>query len=147
MYLLDTQQVMDLFSRDTTRPVFQWLSDSKPGRPDLFVSVISLGQIAHAIEDMGVAKRNHWRRLYQEGRRSLEEAGSIINVDAGIVDVWQANLRGSRLSDLADADEELGEDDRLIFATAIARGYALVTAGSRLLQEIAERTTLTTIDL
>jgi predicted nucleic acid-binding protein len=147
MYLLDTQQVMDLFSRDTTRPVFQWLSDSKPGRPDLFVSVITLGQIAHAIEDMGVAKRNHWRRLYQEGRRSLEEAGSVIDVDAGIVDVWQANLRGSRLSDLANADEELGEDDRLILATAIARGYALVTEGSRLLQNIAQRTTLTTIDL
>ena len=147
MYLLDTQQVMDLFSRDKTRPIFQWLDDAKPRKPDLFVSVISLGQIAYAIEDMSVAKRNHWRRLYQEGRRNLEEAGSIIDVAAEIVEVWQANLRGDRLSDLNDADEELGEDDRLIVATAIARGYALVTAGSRLLQEISERTTLTTIEL
>lgn len=147
MYLLDTQQVMDLFSRDAARPIFQWLEETKPGKSDLFVSVISLGQIAHAIEDMGVTPRNHWRRLYQEGRRDFEEAGGVIDVDAAIVDVWQAGLRGDRLIDVADAEEELGEDDRIIFATAIARGYALVTTGSRQLQDIAERTTLTMIEI
>jgi predicted nucleic acid-binding protein len=147
MYLLDTQQVMDLFSRDQARHIFRWLDEAKPGRSELFVSVLSLGQIADAIEGIDVAARNHWRRLYQEGRRSLAEAGSVIDVDAFVVDVWQANLRGSRLGDIADADEELGEDDRLIFATAIARGYALVTEGSRILAEIVQRTTLTTIEL
>lgn len=90
---------------------------------------------------------NHWRRLYQAGRRILEDAGSIINVDGSIVEVWQANLRGSRLSEVADADENLGEDDRLTFATAIGRRYTLVTTGSPILTEIAQRTTLTTIDL
>jgi predicted nucleic acid-binding protein len=49
--------------------------------------------------------------------------------------------------DIEGADEEFGEDDRLIFATAIARGYALVTRGSPQLQEIAARTTLTVIEL
>ncbi len=146
MYLIDTQQVMDLFSRDMARPIFKWLEVNKPGRSDLFVSVLSLGQIAHAIEDMAAAQRNHWRRLYQEGRRDLGNAGSLIDVDQGIVDVWQANLRGARLDDIEGAREELGEDDRLIFATAIARSYALVTRGSRLLQDIAARTTLTTIE-
>ncbi|MFG1393470.1 PIN domain-containing protein [Xanthobacter agilis] len=147
MYLLDTQQVMDLFSRDEARPIFQWLEETKPGKGDLFVSVISLGQIAHAIEDMSVSPRNHWRRLYQEGRRDFEEAGGVIDVDAAIVDVWQAGLRGDRLIDVAGAEEDLGEDDRLIFATAIARGYALVSSGSRQLQDIAERTTLTMIEI
>ena len=147
MYLLDTQQVMDLLSRDQARAVFQWLKESKPGQNDLFVSVLSLGQIAHAIEDMAAAPRNHWRRLYREGRRRLEDAGSIIDVDTGIVDTWQADLRGSRLAAINDADDYLGEDDRLIFATAIARGYALVTQGSPLLREIAARTTLTLVEL
>ena len=147
MYLLDTQQVMDLFSRDRTRPVFQWLGTAEPGRNDLFVSVLSLGQIAAAIEAMEPAPRNHWRRLYQEGRRSLLEAGSIIDVDAAIVDVWQSDLRGERLASIDGADDTMGEDDRLIFATAIARGYALVTEGSALLREIAARTTLTSIEL
>lgn len=133
---------MDLFSRDTTRAIFRWLGETKPGKNDLFVSIISLGQIAHAIEDMDVSRRNHWRRLYQEGRRDFAEAGSIIDVDAAIVEVWQANLRGDRLMDVPDADKELGEDDRLVFATAITRGYALVTTGSQQLKDIAERTTL-----
>lgn len=147
MYLLDTQQVMDLFSRDQARPVFQWLKETKPGKNDLFVSVLSLGQIAYAIEDMAAAPRNHWRRLYQEGRRNLEDAGSIIDIDAGIVDIWQASLRSDRLAGINDANDELGEDDLLIFATAIARGYAFVSKSSLLLQEIATRTTLILIEL
>lgn len=147
MYLLDTQHVMDLFSLDQARRVFHWLEKTKPGRNDLLVSVLSLGQIAYAIEDMAAGSRNHWRRLYQVGRRRLEDTDSIINVDSGIVDIWQADLRGNRLSGIGDADDLLGEDDRLIFATAIARGYALVTQGSPLLQEIAVRTTLTLIEL
>jgi hypothetical protein len=47
MYLLDTQQVMDLFSRDAARPIFQWLGGSKPKRTDLFVSVIRSNRPSH----------------------------------------------------------------------------------------------------
>jgi predicted nucleic acid-binding protein len=147
MYLLDTQEVMDLFSRDTARPIFRWLDETHPRRTDLFVSVLSIGQIAQAIEDMDEPPRNHWRRLCQQGRRSFEDAGGVIGIDAGIVEVWQANLRSHRLSNIADAEERLGEDDRLIIATAISRGYTLVTTGDQLLREIAARTTLTTIEL
>ncbi len=146
MYLLDTQQVMDLMSRNQQRPIFAWLDATAPAQNDLFVSVLSLGQIPHAIEAMDSARRNDWRRLYQEGRRQFEEFGSVINIDDAIVDVWQASLRGDRIGDIEGADEELGEDDRLIIATAIARGYALVTAGDRILEQIAERTTLTLVE-
>ena len=147
MYLLDSQQVMDLLSRDRTRPVFEWLAEAKPRQTDLFVSIISLGQIADTIEEMAPNERNHWRRLLQEGRRDFEEQGSLIDVDAAIVDAWQAGLRGRHLGDIPDADEELGEDDRLIVATAIARDYALVTYGSPVFSEIAQRTSLTLVEL
>lgn len=147
MYLLDSQLVMDLFSRDQSRAIFQWLHDAAPRRQDLFVSVVTLGQIAHTIEQMAPVERNNWRRLFQEGRRELEEAGSIVDVDGPIVEAWQSSLRGQHLSDIADADEELGEDDRLIIATAIARSYALVTAGSAAFADIAQRTSLTLVEL
>lgn len=147
MYLLDSQQAMDLLSRDQTRPIFHWLAEAKPRRADLFVSIISLGQIAHTIEQMPPVERNHWRRLLQEGRRELEEADSVIDVDAAIVDAWQANLRGQLLGDIENADDELGEDDRLIIATAIARNYALVTTGWAVFNEIAQRTSLTIVEL
>ena len=142
MYLLDSQVVFDLFSRDENRAIFQWLAEAGRDVRQLFVSVISLGQIAHAIEDLPPPERNHWRRLFQEGRRVLEDRGSLIDVDMAIVDVWESSLRGARLIDVAGAEEELGEDDRLIIATAIARNYVLVAPGSRLIEEIAERTTL-----
>jgi predicted nucleic acid-binding protein len=147
MYLLDSQQVLDLFSRDSTRAIFQWINDTKPGEADLFVSVISLGQIAHTIDDLPPPERNHWRRLYNEGRRDFLERGGVIDVDGGIVDVWQSQLRGSRLDHIKDAAEELGEDDRLVVATAIQRGYSLVTRKSLVLQEITKITTLTLIEL
>jgi len=144
MYLLDSQVVFDLFSRDRDRPIFQWLDEARPSDKQLFISVISLGQIAHAIEELSPQQRNQWRRLFQEGRRVLEDQGSLIDVDMAIVDVWQSSLRGNRLIEVPDAEEELGEDDRLIIATAIARNYVLVTPGSHLIEEVAQRTTLAT---
>jgi predicted nucleic acid-binding protein len=147
MYLLDTQQAMDFLSRDHERSVFRWISETKPGRNDLFVSVLSIGQIAHAIELMLPVDRNHWRRLLQEGRRNLDAIGSILDVDMTIVEVWQASLRGENLIDIPEAENELGEDDRLILATAIARNYSLVTEGSRVIEEISARTTLTVVEV
>ena len=147
MYLLDSQQAMDLLSRDDKRPIFEWLQEAKPRQNDLFVSVLSLGQIAQTIEQMPPRDRNHWRRLLQEGRRAFEEQGSVVDVDMAIVEAWQANLRGTNLADIADAGEALGEDDRLIIATAIARNYALVTSGSPVFSELAARTSLTIVEL
>lgn len=146
MYLLDSQQVMDLLSRNRERPIFQWIDEAKPGRNDLFVSVLSIGQIADTIEQMAPAQRNHWRRLLQEGRRELEEAGSLTDVDMPIVEAWQSNLRGQLLADIEGAHEDLAEDDRLIIATAIARNYTLVTDSSRVIDEITQRTSLTTVE-
>jgi len=147
MYLLDSQQVMDLLSRDESRQIFDWLAEAKPKQTDLFVSIISLGQIADTIEQLPASERNHWRRLLQEGRREFQEAGSLVDVDAAVVDAWQANLRGQHLADIENADEDLGEDDRLIVATAIARNYTLVTAGSPVFSQIAERTSLAIVEL
>lgn len=113
---------MDLFSRDVERPLFRWFEQFKPGEHDLFISVISLGQIAYGIKKMDPAERNNWRRVYNEGRRELEKSGRVVGVGALIVDVRQASFRDSRLKVMAGAGNRLGEDDRVILATAIARG-------------------------
>lgn len=147
MYLLDSQQAMDLLSRDHSRAVFRWLREAEPRQNDLFVSVLSMGQIAQTIEGMAQSGRNHWRRLLQEGRRAFEEAGSIVSVDMAIVEIWQHDLRGAAIADIPHADDELGEDDRLIIATAIARNCALVTTGSPIFAELLKRTSLTLVEL
>lgn len=145
MYLLDTQPLMDVLSRDHARRVFDWIEMAGPQEGDLFVSVISLGQIAHFIEGMPTPKRNQWRRLLQEGRNEFETRGNVIDIDASIVDVWQGSLRGENLDAIEGAAEALGEDDRLIIATALARGYTLVTPDSEIIDAIANKTALATI--
>lgn len=147
MYLLDTPVVLQLVSRNKDLPVFAWLESAKPDQDSVFVSVISMGQIQNDIEALGPQSRNHWRRLYQEGRQLLNDRHRLIEVDLAIVDVWQAELRGAHLQDVEDAGESLGEDDRLVIATAIARGYTLVCEGSRTLSQIADRTTLALAEL
>lgn len=145
MYLLDSQVVMDLFSRDEERSVFSWLKEE---RRQIFISVLTIGQLNNTVDDMlEPTTRNHWRRLCQEGARTLEEQGSLIDIDKNIVEIWQANLRGNRLEKIPQAGDLLGEDDRLIIATAIARNYTFVTMPSQLISEIAKHTALTTLFL
>ena len=149
MYLLGTQELTNLFSLDPARSIHGWLQNVRPGEHELFVSAISLGMIANQIERLELAERNQWRRRYAEGRRKFEDRGSIVHVDIGVVDVWASNLRGR---DLVDDDETtgertpLGEDSRLVIATAITRGYSLVTKMTPVLQDIANFTTLTIVE-
>jgi predicted nucleic acid-binding protein len=149
MYLLGTQELTDLFSRDPARPIIAWLRETQPADNQLFVSVISLGILAHQIEDLDPGSRNHWRRLYAEGRRSLADKGSIIDVDMAIVDQWATSLRGLDLTEedgLTGDRFEMGEDSRLVIATAITRGYSLVTRITPAIEVIAEQTTLTIVE-
>jgi predicted nucleic acid-binding protein len=149
MYLLGSQEVADLISRDPARPIVGWLSEMRLGQNDLFVSAISLGQVAHMVDNLEQPDRDQWRRLLARGRRSFETLGSILPIDMSVVDAWASSLRGLALIDddpMSWVRFPLGEDDRLIIATAIARGYSLVTRRTPALDEIARRTTLTIIE-
>lgn len=148
MYLLGSQELADLFSRDQARPIFEWLGRARPGANDLFVNAISIGQVAHMVESLDQLDRGPWRRLLATGRRSFQNSGSILDVDLATVDVWASQLRGVDLmeEDLASGERyPMGEDDRLVIATAIARNYSLVTRPTPLLDEIATFTTLTVV--
>jgi predicted nucleic acid-binding protein len=149
MYLLGTQEVVDLVKRDQKRPILVWLNTARPGRNDLFVSAISLGQLAQEIELTQQPARDQWRRVLQVARRGFESQGSIINVDMEVVDAWASNLRGRDLTvidPVTGNSIQLGEDDRLVIATAIARGYSLVTQRTPALDEVTKRSKLTIIE-
>ena len=149
MYLLGTQETIDLISKDQERSLFAWLAEVMPG-DTLFVSVIALGQAAHMVETLGPDERPAWRRLLAEGRRTLSARGRVIDVDLDVVAAWANGLRGNPA--LTEKDPESGkevplpEDDRLVIATAISRNYSLVTARTPLLDRIAEFTTLTVVE-
>lgn len=149
MYLLGSQELADLVSGEEGRPIFNWLDAAEPGEDDLFVSVISLGLVAQMIESLPIVDREPWRRVLARGRRALEERGSVIDVDMAIVDVWASSLRGEPLVEVdpeTSIEYDLGEDERLVVATAIARNYSLVTRRTEPLDAIASRTTLTIVE-
>lgn len=143
MYLLDTQQLIDLFSKRQDRPIFVWLSNARPGRHDLFASVVSLGILAHGIERLAPPERSNWRRLFQEGRRQFEGQGGIVDVDYAVIDDWQRALRGAAF--IPPEGKAVGEDQRLVYATAIARGLTLVTAASPVIDQLTRDTALTAV--
>lgn len=143
MYLLSTDEFCDLASRDESRAIFPWLDRVKPGRHELFVSVISLGVVADTVEAEATLTRGHWRRLLSEARRQFAERGCLIDVDPSIVDFW-AGLRGLGLN--YDDGDQVGDDALLVVATAIARDLTLVARLERYLEEIADRTTLKLVE-
>jgi predicted nucleic acid-binding protein len=149
MYLLGTQEFTDLASRDTACPIFAWLQEVKPSQTDLFISAISVGILHSSVEALQQQDRENWRRLLAQAKRSFDNAGGIIDVDMGIVETWAGSLRGL---DLIEEDPatggkvQLGEDARLVVATAIRRGYTLVTRRVPYLDDIAISTTLTIVE-
>jgi predicted nucleic acid-binding protein len=149
MYLLGSQEFADLTSRDEGRTIFQWLKATPLGSSDLFVSALSIGMLANTIEDLPPPEREQWRRLLAAARRQFEALGGIIPVDLEIVDAWSAHLRGRELFEedpAAGYREMLGEDTRLIIATAIARNLTLVTRREPYHDEIINSSTLTIVE-
>ena len=149
MYLLGSQEFADLTSRDEGRTIFRWLKATPLGSSDLFVSALSIGILANTIEDLPPSERQQWRRLLAAARREFDALGAIIPVDLEIADAWSAHLRGRDLfeEDPITGDRELlGEDTRLIIATAIARNLTLVTRREPYHDEIIDSTTLTVVE-
>jgi predicted nucleic acid-binding protein len=149
MYLLGTQEFADLASRDPVRPIVSWLKQVQPSRNDLFISAISVGILHNSVEAMQQQERENWRRQLTQAKRTFAGAGGIIDVSMDIVETWASSLRGLDLieEDPTTGDKvQLGEDQRLVVATAIRRGYTMVTRRVPYLDEIAISTTLTVVE-
>lgn len=143
MYLLGSDAFKDLASRDRSRAVFGWLAGARPGPSQLFASVISLGVLAFTIEQQPAPERDHWRRLLAEARRDFAGQGALIDIDAAIAAEW-SRLRGLLLH--YDDGEEVGDDELLVVATALARDLTLVARREGYHQEIADRTALQLVE-
>lgn len=125
-FLLSTQSFADFISR---RPnaVRRWAKE----QPEIAVavSVISVGAVAAAI-DAGVPPEHEkefdpasWRRYLAEFEDKMHRQGRLLVVDRDVVRTW-SSFRDRNLED--DGGELVGEDTKLIWATAIAHGLVLV---------------------
>lgn len=119
-WLLDTNVISEL-TRPAPRPeVARWLTEHED---DLFLSVLTLGEIQKGITSLAdsVRRRRLTSWLEQEIRPWF--AGRILPVDELVA------LRGGRL--LAKAGQPLPAVDSLIAATALEHGLTLVTRNTQ----------------
>jgi len=120
MYLLDTMVLSELRKKDRHHGLTAWLS----GKPDseLFISVVSVGEIAKGIAQQDRQNRDFAARLRQWLDKLLLLYGErILTVDVPTAKRWgemsaQANNAGA---------------DVLLAATAIEHGLSIVTRNER----------------
>jgi predicted nucleic acid-binding protein len=126
MYLLDTQALADLVSGgdNATR---SFASQAEAEDREVRVSVISLGALRAEIDAIiDPAERENWDRRFQITFSRLRSDGRILDVELRISLEW-AILKN--MGDLVDkGGREIGDDERLVIATAIIERLILVTS-------------------
>jgi predicted nucleic acid-binding protein len=121
-FLLSTQAVADFISRKPTA-VRKW-AESQPAI-EIVASVISIGAIAAELESGSVPAKDaaSWKRYLADFEDKMHRSARLLTVDRDVVRKW-ALFRDSDLKDNGGA--LVGEDDKLIWATAVTHGLVLV---------------------
>jgi toxin FitB len=125
MYLLDTCVVSEIQRPRPDEGVREWL-DGIDGA-DLFLSVVTLGEIAQGIEKVRAkdeGKAHALERWLTQLR--VRFAQRLIPIDDVIADQW-GRLNGRSLA----SGQQRPLSDHLLAATALVRGMVLVTRNTR----------------
>lgn len=123
-YLLDTNVISEWVKPRPDARVVEWLSGVN--EDEVFLSVITLGEIRLGVERLGAGARRskleQW--LLQELPARFE--GRLLEVDEAIANVWGVLLDRARR-----AGASLGAVDGFFAATAAVHGLTLVTRNTR----------------
>lgn len=117
MYLLDTNVLSELRKQKRCKSgVLAWIEPIHPD--DLFISVLSLGEIRNGVELIGRRDARSAQQLavWLSGLYN-QYANRIVEIDAAIAEEWGK----------VNAVRPVGSADGLIASTAIVRGFKLVT--------------------
>lgn len=140
MYLLDTQIFQDLVRGDSSdagcRAVRDFIGLAEQRRQRVGASVISAAILRYEIslEDPGPYRAN-WERRLDFALNNFVRAGALYEVDARTAEAW-ASLKALPLTD--DDGDDLGDDERLVIATAAAHGLRLVSRDQGALQPVVD---------
>ena len=115
--LLDTCVVSELARPRRDPGVAAWVAATDEA--DLFLSVLTLGELRKGIERLPDSTRKDALRTWLENDLPARFRGRVLSVDAAVADAW------GRLQ--ARAPQTLPAIDSLIAATARAHGLAVVT--------------------
>ena len=126
-YLIDTCCISELAKPEPNKNVLSWFSVHN--ELDLYLSVITFGELHKGIEKLPPSKRkqnlSHWVDEFLFNRFK----NRVLNITLSEVNEW-----GKILAKAEKAGTPLPAIDALIAATAISQGFAVVTRNTKDMQ-------------
>lgn len=119
-YLLDTNIISETVRRTPNKKVIAWL-EHIPAE-ELYVSVLTLGEIRKGVEFLADEKRREKLRLWLEHDLPAWFESRVLSVDLAVAERW------GRL--LAEVGRSVPTTDSLLAATALHHDLRLVTRNS-----------------
>jgi len=119
-YLLDTCVISELIARQPNSKVIEFVDSIDPD--DVFLSVITIGEITKGIEKLPKSKRKQELHSWLREDLLVRFNGKIIPLDTGVLIEW-----GLLTARLESSGITLPAMDSLIGATVLAHKFALVT--------------------
>ena len=119
-YVLDTNVISELISKQPNKKVVQWLDHLDPNR--IYLSVITIGEIRKGIEKLPPSKRRERIEEWLEADLLLRFQGRILEITTDVMLIW-----GELTGRLENEGRPITAIDSLIAAIALQGGYCLVT--------------------
>ena len=119
-YVLDTNVISELISKQPNKKVAKWLDHLDPNR--IYLSVITIGEIRRGIERLPRSKRRERIEEWLEADLLLRFQGRILEITADVMLIW-----GELTGRLEKKGRPITAIDSLIAAIALQGDYCLVT--------------------
>ena len=119
-YLLDTNVISKLISKQPNKKVVEWLDRLDPNT--IYLSVITIGEIRKGIEKLPSSKRRETVKEWLETDLLLRFHGRVLEITTEVMLIW-----GKLTARLESEGRPVTAMDSLIAATALQTNYCLVT--------------------
>jgi tRNA(fMet)-specific endonuclease VapC len=119
-YLLDTNVISELISKQPNKKVVEWLDRLDPNT--IYLSVITIGEIRKGIEKLPPSKRRDKVKEWLEADLLLRFQGRILEITIKVMLIW-----GELTGRLENEGRTITAIDSLIAAIALQGNYRLVT--------------------
>lgn len=120
-YLLDTNVISEAMKAKPNKKVMQWTSQIP--LENLFISVLSLGEIRKGVEKLLDSKKKQKLNTWLDVELANSFDGRVVSVDEHIAECWGRML--------ARAQRPIAAIDGLLAATAIHVDMTLVTRNTK----------------
>ena len=128
-YLLDTNVISELISKQPNKKVVEWIDRLDPNT--IYLSVITISELRKGIEKLPASKRRDTVKEWLEGDLLLRFQGRILEITIEVMLIW-----GELTGRLEKQGRPITAIDSLIAATALGGNCHLVTRNEHDFQRV-----------